>query len=240
MWRGRQQRDTWLSISRVVIPVTYALLAAFAHVAVRVYFPRMRVSGLDNVPGRGGVIVAANHLDFADPCLLIGLLPRRAVFLTTRAMYGWPLVGLLPRLLGALPVDTSGPDVELLRDAERELHRGLALVIFPEGERSRRHALQKGLPGAALLACRTGVPIVPVAITGTERVSWPWVLLRPLLGPPVSVRVGAPFHLPATDRADARAAKEGIEIVMRRIAELLPPAYRGEYPADATSLAGPP
>jgi 1-acyl-sn-glycerol-3-phosphate acyltransferase len=212
-----------------MLPVTYGALAIFARVAVRVYFPRMTVTGAANIPRGGGLIIVSNHLDYADPGVLMANIPRRAVFLAMRDLFDWPVVGLLPRLLGALPIDARRGDVGSLRAALRVLDQGLAVVVFPEGERSKTGGLQHGFAGAALLAYHAGAPIVPAAITGTERVSWPWVLLRPLLGPSVTVRFGAPFRLAPVERIDTRAADAATGVIMHHIAELLAPAYRGAY-----------
>ena len=80
-----------------------------------------------------------------------------------------------------------------------------------------------------MIALRTGAPILPIAITGTETVKWPWLFLRPLMGPKVRVVIGRPFFLPEEQRIDAEAAHRCTEIIMRRIAELLPESYRGYY-----------
>jgi 1-acyl-sn-glycerol-3-phosphate acyltransferase len=214
---------------RWVVPVTYRCLAIFARVAVHLYLPRVSVTGVQGVPRRGGLIIVSNHLDYADPGVLLANIPRRAVFLAMRDLFDWPVVGLLPRLLGALPVDPLRTDIGSLRAARRALDQGLALVVFPEGERSKTGGLQRGFAGAALLAYHADVPIVPVAITGTERLSWPWVLLRPFLGPRVAVRFGTPFRLAPVERVDTRAADAGMGVIMHHVAELLPPAYRGVY-----------
>lgn len=214
--------------ARFVVPVTYWLLATFARVAVRVYFPRLRVAGLERVPRTGPAIVVSNHMNYADPCVLLGVLPRRVVFLTMKKMFGWPVAGLLPRMLGALPVGRRGPTVETMRASLHALREGRALVVFPEGERGRG-GLIRGMAGAALLAQRSGASIVPVAITGTERVRWPWVLLLPFLGPKITVTVGEPFTLARPGRTTSRSAQDAIDDVMRRIAALLPEDYRGAY-----------
>jgi len=236
----RPARRSWPA--RFVVPVTYWLVATFARIAVRVYLPRLRVAGLERVPRTGPLIVVSNHLDYADPCVLLGVLPRRVVFLTMKKMFGWPILGLLPRMLGALPVDARGPTIETMRASLHALREGRALVVFPEGERGRG-GLIRGMAGAARLAQRTGAPVVPVAITGTERVRWPWVLLRPLLGPRVTVTVGEPFTFPRPNRTASRSAQDAIDDVMRRIAALLPVRYRGAYadvPASSRQNGDPP
>jgi 1-acyl-sn-glycerol-3-phosphate acyltransferase len=214
---------------RWVVPATYRCLALFARVAVRTYFPRITVAGAADIPRRGGLIIVSNHLDYADPGVLLANVPRRAVFLAMKDLFDWPVVGVLPRLLGALPVDPHRADIASLRAALRALDQGLALIVFPEGERSKTGRLQRGFAGAALLAYHADVPVVPVAITGTERLSWPWVLLRPFLGPKVTVRFGSPFRLAPVERVDTRAADAGMGVIMHHVAELLPPAYRGLY-----------
>jgi 1-acyl-sn-glycerol-3-phosphate acyltransferase len=215
--------------ARRVVPITYWLLAMYARVAVRIYFPRMTVTGLANVPKRGPVIVVSNHVNSADPCLLVGVLRRRTVVMAHAGLFWLPFGALLMHLLGALRVKGRGIDVDALREATRALERGLAVVVFPEGERSRTGALVNGQPGTALLAYRADATIVPVAITGTAHVSWPWVFVRPFLGPKVTVRFGEPFRLPPAGQPAARTARAGIDVVMRHIAELLPPELRGEY-----------
>jgi 1-acyl-sn-glycerol-3-phosphate acyltransferase len=224
---------------RYVVPATYCLLAMFARVAVRIYFPRTAVEGLDSVPRRGPLIIVSNHVNNADPCLLIGVLRRRAVFMANAGLFRRPFGAALMHLLGALRVEGRGAGADALRAATQALRRGLAVVVFPEGERSRTGALIKGQPGAALLACRTGATIVPVAIAGTEHISWPWVLLRPFLGPRVTIRFGEPFRLPPAGGPEAPAARAGIDAVMCRIAALLPPEYRGEY-RQAVAASGDP
>jgi 1-acyl-sn-glycerol-3-phosphate acyltransferase len=216
-------------VARYVVPVTYRLATAFARVAVRIYFPRLAVSGLEHVPRQGPVIIAPNHLNNLDPCLLFAILPRRGVFLAHRGLFDVAPSALLMTLVGAVPVRNEGIDIEALRGARQALARGLAVVAFPEGERSRTGALVEGQAGAALLALRGSVPIVPVAISGTGPVGWPWVFARPFLGPRISVHFGEPFTLAGGDERGARAARAGIDVIMRRIAALLPPERRGAY-----------
>jgi len=116
-----------------------------------------------------------------------------------------------------------------LREAQRVVNSGLCLLMFPEGTRSRDRQLHPGFPGTALVAYRTGAPIIPVAITGTETIPWPWVFVRPFIGPRVTVRIGKPFFPPKADRITAQAAKDATDEIMLHVAELLPEEYRGTY-----------
>ena len=107
------------------------------------------------------------------------------------------------------------------------LGRGGALGMFPEGHRSKDGKLQRGRPGAALVAMRTGALILPVAISGTRTfLQWPTILRRPY----VRVRIGRPFVLSSSDTSSSRdKLAEGTDEMMMHIAELLPPEQWGEY-----------
>jgi len=208
---------------------TYAVVAFGARLGARLYFPRLKVLNARNIPRDEGVLIVSNHIDYADPWILLAVMPRRSIFLAIRQLFSWPVVGLFARMIGALPVRDDGPALDVTRTTLRALRGGGAVVVFPEGERSRIPGLLPASSGAALLAYRAGCAVVPVAITGTERVSWPGTLLRPLLGPKIIVRFGEPFRLPPVERMDTGTLKAGADIIMRRLAALLPAAYRGVY-----------
>jgi 1-acyl-sn-glycerol-3-phosphate acyltransferase len=121
--------------------------------------------------------------------------------------------------------------VGALRRAEKVLRQGHLLVMFPEGTRSRRPGLGKGHPGTAVIALRSGVPIVPVAVSGTETVSIPSLFFRRTR---VRIAFGQPFTLPRGRRLTAELAEESTTLIMKEIAALLPEAYRGTYAGAAT------
>jgi 1-acyl-sn-glycerol-3-phosphate acyltransferase len=206
---------------------------------------RVRLEGdIDAIPSEGPVILASNHVSNLDGVVLgawlVPAFTRRINMLGKNEMFDWPVVGWVARNGGVHPVDRDGADIEAFRLAERILGEGHVLLIFPEGTRSRDGRLQKARDGLAMLALRTGAPIVPIGVGDSDRV-WPrgQKLPRPRPGGRVTVRLGAPFRLadelPAgVDRKTAKGL--ATDLIMRRIAELLPPRQRGAY--DAGSVPG--
>ena len=188
---------------------------------------RYRVRGRDNIPGQGPLIVVANHLNLIDPPLLGVSLGRRASFMAKEELFRSKLASYFMGSLGAFPVSKGRLDRKALRRAMQVLADGLILVIFPEGMRSRGGRLRAALPGAALIALRSGVPIIPVGITGTEKLKGVFWLWR---RPEITVNIGPPFSLP---KAGSKLTKVELlrltDVIMGRIAELLPVEYRGHY-----------
>jgi 1-acyl-sn-glycerol-3-phosphate acyltransferase len=197
---------------------------------------RISVEGaIDQIPSEGPVILAANHASNLD-AIVIGswLMPRlgrRIHWLGKKELFAWPLVGWAAANGGVHPVDRGTADVEAFRLAQRILDEGNILFVFPEGTRSPDGGLQEGQDGVAVLAIRTGAPIVPIAISGSNRV-WPKGQKLPHPGGRVTVRIGPPFRPaelvpPGTNRRTAKGLVT--TMIMERIAALLPPAQRGAY-----------
>ncbi|HKZ50601.1 MAG TPA: lysophospholipid acyltransferase family protein [Dehalococcoidia bacterium] len=197
---------------------------------------RCRVTGRHHVPRRGPVILACNHLNEADPGVLSAVMPRRVVWMAKRELFDIPFLGLHYHLYGAIPVRRFEADVAALHRAEGALRRGRVLGMFPEGTRSRTGSLNKGYPGTALIALRTGAPVVPVAIWGTEGIRLPRAFLQRT---PVWVTFGAPFSLPRPARIRTPIVQEATDLIMTKIAELLPPRYRGVYAQSVAAEASP-
>jgi len=155
--------------------VLYRLLHAIIPPLLRLIW-RPRVSGTDRVPRSGGVILASNHLSFADSVVIPSTSPRPVRFLAKSDYFTTPgFKGRLMRLffegLGMLPVDRDDPQAALgsLDTALEVLRRGEAFGIYPEGTRSRDGRLYRGRTGVAHLALTAGVPVVPVGLSGTEQ-----------------------------------------------------------------------
>ena len=196
----------------------------------RMYVRKFEVVGKEHLPLEGPLILASNHLNNADPPMIaLAIRPRYPMYMAKREMVSWPILGPAFRAFGAFPVRRGEADLGALRAASEVVQKGALLVMFPEGTRSRTGGLGRGHPGTAIIALRTGAPILPVAVTGTHGTTWPWIFLKPYSIRHVRVVIGEPFHLPPVERVTSEAATHATDIIMRRIAALLPPEHRGVY-----------
>ena len=205
----------------------YEALRVIARLALPT-FVRIRSEGLENVPRRGPVILAMNHIHWLDIPVASVRVPRVTHYMAKIELFNTPLLGWVLRKGGAFPVRRGEGDREALRTAERLLGQGEAVVIFPEGHRSDDGTLIEAHPGVALIALRGNAPIVPVALSGTRDVSRHKGFL--FWAPQVTVRYGTPFTLDANDGKRSRESlAEATDRIMYAIAALLPPEQRGAY-----------
>lgn len=226
--RRRIKTFIFLAARFFVVPLLWVLI-------------RFRIEGLENVPQVGPAIIAANHLHNADPVLIIAAFPRPVLFMAKKELFSIPIIRWFVRQSGAFPVDRGRADRQALRQAEKLLHEGMLVGIFPEGTRSVTGQLQPPHPGVGLLIrTHPEVPILPVAIWGTEVLPFNGAKgRRPLRGwPKVTVRIGKPLLLAATNsEGKQRSPEELADIVLLAIARLLPEEYRGVYRNRGSELA---
>lgn len=130
----------------------------------------LQVRGLENLPACGGGVLCPNHISYLDPPAVGGVLPRRTYFMAKRELFKVPVLAPTIRALCAFPVERGGADRAAVRMALEVLAQGDLLLVFPEGGRSPDGSLQPANTGPAMFASRAGVPLIPVAVRGTNRV----------------------------------------------------------------------
>lgn len=187
---------------------------------------RQEVHGLENIPASGPFLIVVNHLGIADPPLVFMNVRRQMVMFAADKWKKVPGIRHLAEATGVIWVARGEADLSAIKSALAVLKSGRPLGMAPEGTRSPTRALQRGKTGAAYLADRTGVPIVPIGISGSERFA---ENLRRLRRTPVRFVVGKPFHLPPNGHAKGDLLEAYTTQIMCRIAALLPPEYRGVY-----------
>ena len=132
---------------------------------------RVRVKGTERIP-QGTCIFAANHTSSADAPAVVGAIPRRIAILLKRSLFEWPIVGQAFHLAHFIPVDRFNREsaVGSLQKATEAIREGQSFLIYPEGTRSPDGRLQEFKKGTAVMAIKSGVPVVPVACSGAHRV----------------------------------------------------------------------
>ncbi len=184
--RAREKRA-----SRVIYGFVRVTFQAFFWV----YF-RMQRIGLEHVPRRGPVIIAANHRSFLDPFVIACMARRPMYYVAKQEIFKNPVIAWLLSALGAFPVRRGAADADMITTAKAILARGDIVLIFPEGTRTRPGALGSPRRGVGRLALETGAPVVPVAVIGTEAIRRGW-RIRPHR---VRIRAGRALRFPQVDQ----------------------------------------
>ena len=183
----------------------YWFTRAFAQPALMLYF-RLARNGHRHVPA-GGVILASNHRSFLDPFVLGCCVRRPIYFVAKEELFKNPLAGWFLNCLGAFPLRRGASDEESVKTSLALLERGQVVVIFPEGTRVTRGSLRPPRRGVGRMALESGAPVVPVAVSGSERARRGW-RIRPVK---VHLRFGAPLTFPRVDRPSPFLAGEVTE-----------------------------
>ncbi len=185
------------------------------------------VRGRENIPPAGPLIVAFNHLSHVDGLLIVALMPYPVEIIALADLLSVPGTAQALRAYGVIPVHRDAFDRDVIRRALQVLREGKVLILAPEARRSVTGALERARPGVAYLALKAGVPVLPVAIAGTERF---FDDLKRFRRPRLRVTFGEPFAFsPYTDGRRREQRRRAADEVMVRIARMLPPRYRGVY-----------
>jgi 1-acyl-sn-glycerol-3-phosphate acyltransferase len=203
----------------------YRLARPFAAGIPRLLW-RVRVAGREHVPRDGGFILAPSHRSMMDIPLVAVVTSRRIRFMGKKTLFAIPVVGTVFRWLGGFPVARDGTDRKAVRDSVEMLRAGEVLCVYPEGTRQRGPKIQPLQPGAAYLALRSGVPIIPVGMAGTEEI------LRERRDPiprfaRVALVVGAPIRPPP--RPAGIVPRENVDALTARLADELQQVFDDAY-----------
>jgi len=193
--------------------------------------------GLDNFPSQGSYIAATNHIGFLDITLFHYHFNRYDMFIPVAEKWEKSrLIRMIARNLNFVFIDRYNPDLKALRKMMSLMEAGNSLVIAPEGTRSKTGSLAQGKQGVAYLAARSGFPVIPVGITGTEDKN---ILtnLRRFKRSKIVLKIGQPFNVEPLPHSDKDAAlQERTDEIMCRIAAILPEKYRGVYAEHPKTL----
>ncbi|MBN2149356.1 MAG: 1-acyl-sn-glycerol-3-phosphate acyltransferase [Anaerolineales bacterium] len=186
-----------------------------------------RVEGLENIPKTGPAILMMNHIAFVDSLAVLHLTPRNIIPMAKIEVYDYPVIGIFPRLWGVIPVRREEVDRRAIQGALDVLREGEIILLAPEA--TRHPQLEQGKEGVAYLAARSGAPIVPVAVEGTEGLPT-FRFSRRWREPGVQVRFGEPFsYLPDLGRLDRALLRKMTDEALYILAAMLPEKRRGYY-----------
>jgi 1-acyl-sn-glycerol-3-phosphate acyltransferase len=183
--------------------------------------------GRKNIPRCGPVIFVSNHIELVDSPLLWISLGRRVYFMAKEEVFHPAIIGYFMRSFGAFPVRKGRQDRKALLKAQQLLAEGKALTIYPEGMRSQNQKVKLAFHGAALIASRSRVPVIPIGIYGTEKIRGiGWIWNRPQ----ISLNIGKPFTLPPIEGRPTKYELTRLtDDIMDHITGILPAEYHGYY-----------
>ncbi|HHW60777.1 MAG TPA: 1-acyl-sn-glycerol-3-phosphate acyltransferase [Syntrophomonadaceae bacterium] len=192
------------------------MLYRILHFIVKIfmYILGIKVEGSHNLPSEGPVIVAANHVSNWDPIVVAISLRRPVHFMAKSELFDKPFLGSLLKVLYAFPVKRGSADRTAIRHALALLEQGEVVGIFPEGERNKAGVDLEAQSGVAMLALKSGTPVVPVACIGTNR-TIPFGWFSPFI-----VRIGEPIYVEKKRRVNSAMMKELSAGIMTKIKEL--------------------
>jgi 1-acyl-sn-glycerol-3-phosphate acyltransferase len=185
-----------------------------------------RIEDLENLPLSGPGIVMINHIAFVDPMVVLANLPRYVVPLAKIEAFHYPVIGIFPHIWAAIPVMREGFDRQAVREALAVLRAGELLLMAPEG--TRHPSLRDPREGVAYLGAKSGAPIIPVAVAGTQ--GFPSINPARWRKPGAVIKVGTPFRFRAVaSRPDRELLKRMMDEAMYVLARMLPENLRGDY-----------
>jgi 1-acyl-sn-glycerol-3-phosphate acyltransferase len=219
-------------LKRPTSKISFKIVRPIVEAALRAVI-NLQIKDKENLPEKGAIMAVFNHLNLIDPPLhIISILPRDSIVMAKEELFFYwpiPIFRILMDVAEAYPVRRRGTAEErrkAIKYAKDVLAKDLLFGIYPEGTRSKLGFLKEAYTGCAMIAVDTGVPLIPVSITGTEKLKGIGWITRPT----VTITFGKPFTLPPVQgRPTEEKLRELTEFIMSKLAGVLPPQYRGRY-----------
>ncbi len=201
----------------------------FIHTVLKL-ITKIEVSGYENLPEKGGFVIAVNHLGILDAPMAYYALDRWNLFIPVAEKWEEnPVLKWLGKYLNFIFIDRFNPDLKSMRAMMKRMEQGQTLIIAPEGTRARDEKMAQGKPGVAYLASKMGWQILPVAISGSEDRIF-YGNLKRFRRTHIKITAGKSFMLPPFPKEHREEAlQQYTDEIMCRIAVMLPENYRGHY-----------
>lgn len=214
----------------------YRVMRLAMYICRFIILARISVHGRENIPAHGPYLVVLNHTSAVDtPVLLLSFPLQKWRFFAVEKWQQHPIFGPLMAWLGAIYVARNEVDRQQMRQALQAIEEGTAFGLAPEGTRSKTGQMMKAKDGAAYLASRTGVPIVPVGLENTDVL---FARFKKLKMTHIHVHIGEPFYLPPQNgRVRSKDLPALTHYIMVHIAAQLPERYHGVYAASPALAA---
>jgi len=197
----------------------YSLVRAIAWIILKIFW-RMEIIGIENLPESGGLIIASNHVSYLDPAVLAASVNRKIYFIAKKEIFKNTFISFILKNVNAFPVDRKNIDIIAFKKAINILREEKVLGIFPEGTRSSNGELQELKLGAIKIALKTGIPILPVGISGTHEIYPRGIKFPILFKHKIIVKYGALRHFNKLKSKDIIYQKEELNLLGKKIKEL--------------------
>lgn len=224
VWKPELVRLPKLTSSRRLFRIFgHGLVKLIAKVCLNV-----SVEGMENFPKIGPLLIVINHIGDADAVAVVSQLTSPPDALGKIELYDVPILGKMMHWYGVIWLHRGRADIKAIRSALDGLAENRIIIIAPEGRYSLTGALEEGSNGAAFLAYKSGAPVLPITVTGTENENV-YGHMKKLKRAKVHVKVGQMLKLNEQVEGRQEAVAQGTRQIMAALANLLPEKYRGEY-----------
>jgi len=197
----------------------YYVVRALCWLLLKIFW-QMKIEGFENIPKKGAVIIASNHVSYLDPAVLVSSFNRKIYFITKKEVFKNTFVSFILKNLNAFSVDRENVDILAFKKAINILREEKVLGIFPEGTRSSNGELQELKLGVIKIAMKTGVPILPVGINGTHKIYPRGKKFPTLFKHKIIAKYGAPQYFNKLKSKDKIYQKEELNLLGKKIKEL--------------------